>query len=197
MLMTSPENDPRNGISKTELGQMDSRCPEIKRAGDLVARWRDLAEQRLEHLIELYQSGRWQKYYNEADFLKQIREVVAAIEAWKQLVPARQAEDVGLRSTTMNVWKDLGGGDVSLAPVWQNGASAVPSSQGDIHGGGPATMPTAAPDAPLAPVAMSRESAVENAMQTKSPSILPKSGSGAADVLNRLADAGNSLNLRT
>ncbi len=153
---------------KTELGSTDSRRPEVKRAGDLVARWRDLAEQRLEHLIELYQSGRWQKYYNEADFLKQIREVVAAIEAWKQLVPSKQEND-GLRGATMNVWKDIGGGDVSLAPVWGSG---VPDAS----------------HAPLAPAALPRAA---HEMQTEAPSILPNAGRSAADVLNHLANTAN------
>lgn len=173
--MTTPKN---------ELGSIDSRRPEVKRAGDLVSRWRDLAEQRLEHLIELYQSGRWQKYYNETDFLKQIREVVAAVEAWKQLVPPNEAHD-GLRSATMNVWKDIGGGDTSLAPVWQSiapnvaSASSAPLAQGSSN--------AAARDAPLAPVTLPRD----NAIETEAPSILPKAGSSSAEVLHHLANAAN------
>lgn len=53
----------------------------------LVARWRVLARQRLDHLIELYESGRWKLYYKEQDFLALVQEARAALKVWEQLAP--------------------------------------------------------------------------------------------------------------
>jgi len=51
----------------------------------IAQRWRDLAERRRSHFIELYQSGRWKHYYSEADFILRMREVVQAAEQWEKL----------------------------------------------------------------------------------------------------------------
>ena len=39
---------------------------------DLVARWCTLAEQRLQHLTDLFECGRWRRYYGERAFLENI-----------------------------------------------------------------------------------------------------------------------------
>jgi uncharacterized repeat protein (TIGR03809 family) len=53
---------------------------------DQVAqRWRDLADRRRAHFIELYESGRWKLYYSEADFIQRLREVFLAAEKWEKL----------------------------------------------------------------------------------------------------------------
>jgi uncharacterized repeat protein (TIGR03809 family) len=55
---------------------------------DEVARkWRDLAERRREHFVELYESGRWKYYYSEAEFIREMREVVKAAEDWARIAP--------------------------------------------------------------------------------------------------------------
>lgn len=51
----------------------------------LAARWRNLAERRLDHLIELYRSGRWRRYHSEAEFLALVREARAALATWEAL----------------------------------------------------------------------------------------------------------------
>ena len=43
---------------------------DLARGRDIVARWCDLAEQRLEHLTELFESGRWRRYHSEVAFLR-------------------------------------------------------------------------------------------------------------------------------
>ena len=58
-----------------------------ERGQSVVARWRTLAERRLNHLIELYESGRWKLYYKEPDFLKTIQEARLALQTWEQLAP--------------------------------------------------------------------------------------------------------------
>jgi uncharacterized repeat protein (TIGR03809 family) len=52
---------------------------------DLLARWCALAEQRLSHLTELFESGRWRRYYSERGFLENIREAKKAVETWRTL----------------------------------------------------------------------------------------------------------------
>lgn len=44
-----------------------------------------LAEQRLAYLTELYDSGRWRRFHDEADFLFNVREAKAAVESWRRL----------------------------------------------------------------------------------------------------------------
>ena len=52
---------------------------------DLFARWCVLAERRLQHLTELFESGRWRRYYDERSLLENIREAKAAVETWRAL----------------------------------------------------------------------------------------------------------------
>lgn len=52
---------------------------------DVVARWCNLAEQRLEYLIELFETGRWRRYHSELAFLENIQEAKAAVETWRGL----------------------------------------------------------------------------------------------------------------
>jgi uncharacterized repeat protein (TIGR03809 family) len=52
---------------------------------DVVARWCALAEQRLEYLTELFETGRWRRYHSELAFLENIQEAKAAVETWRDL----------------------------------------------------------------------------------------------------------------
>ncbi len=56
------------------------------RGRDIVARWCNLAEQRLEHLTELFESGRWRRYHSERAFLENIQEAKKAVETWRDLL---------------------------------------------------------------------------------------------------------------
>jgi len=51
----------------------------------VVARWCTLAEQRLEYLTELFNSGRWRRYYSHAAFLENIKEAKAMVAHWRAL----------------------------------------------------------------------------------------------------------------
>jgi uncharacterized repeat protein (TIGR03809 family) len=59
----------------------------------IVVRWRMLAEQRLEHLIELHQTGRWRRYHTEAAFHDMVREARAALKVWEELAPPDPVQD--------------------------------------------------------------------------------------------------------
>ena len=64
---------------------------------DVLGRWRMLAEQRLEHLTELFESGRWRRYYGEVAFLENIREAKVAVETWRGLSAHRAAAEPVIR----------------------------------------------------------------------------------------------------
>ena len=53
---------------------------------DVVARWCNLAEQRLEYLTELFETGRWRRFHTELAFLENIQEAKAAVETWRNLL---------------------------------------------------------------------------------------------------------------
>ncbi|MBB5050616.1 TIGR03809 family protein [Afipia massiliensis] len=63
------------------------------RGRSVVARWRMLAERRLNYLIELYETGRWKVYYKEPEFLKVIQEARVALATWEQLAPPDPVQD--------------------------------------------------------------------------------------------------------
>ena len=58
---------------------------DVARGRDVVARWCALAEQRLEYLTELFETGRWRRYHSELAFLENIQEAKAAVETWRDL----------------------------------------------------------------------------------------------------------------
>lgn len=57
----------------------------VARGRDIVARWCTLAEQRLEYLTELFETGRWRRFHSELDFLENIQEARTAVETWRSL----------------------------------------------------------------------------------------------------------------
>ena len=66
---------------------------DAKQYQHVLERWRVLADQRLEHMTLLYETGRWRRYFTEEKFLSVIRETKAAAEMWHRLAPedAQQA----------------------------------------------------------------------------------------------------------
>ena len=63
------------------------------RGRSLIARWRILASRRLDHLVDLYQSGRWKLYHEEAEFLQMVQEARAALKTWETLAPPDPVQD--------------------------------------------------------------------------------------------------------
>ncbi|MCK1745692.1 TIGR03809 family protein [Bradyrhizobium sp. 139] len=51
----------------------------------IAARWCALAEQRLEHLSEMFETGRWRRYHSEIAFLENIQEAKRAVQTWRAL----------------------------------------------------------------------------------------------------------------
>jgi uncharacterized repeat protein (TIGR03809 family) len=65
----------------------------VARGRDVVARWCALAEQRLEYLTELFETGRWRRFHSEIAFLENIQEAKAAVETWRNLLTREAAPD--------------------------------------------------------------------------------------------------------
>ena len=65
----------------------------MARGRDVVARWCALAEQRLEYLTELFETGRWRRFHSELAFLENIQEAKAAVETWRDLLTREAAPD--------------------------------------------------------------------------------------------------------
>jgi len=72
---------------------MTHRTDEAPRR-EVIARWCTLAEQRLNYLTEMFESGRWRRYYTEVAFLENIREAKSAVETWRGLSSPHPARPV-------------------------------------------------------------------------------------------------------
>ena len=66
---------------------------DLAKGREIVARWCNLAEQRLEYLTELFDSGRWRRFYGEQAFLENIREAKTAVETWRDLLSREASRD--------------------------------------------------------------------------------------------------------
>ena len=66
---------------------------DVARGRDIVARWCGLAEQRLDYLTELFETGRWRRYHSEIAFLENIREAKSAVETWRGLLNSEATPD--------------------------------------------------------------------------------------------------------
>ncbi|KRR15447.1 hypothetical protein CQ14_03840 [Bradyrhizobium lablabi] len=66
---------------------------DVARGRNIVARWCNLAEQRLEYLTELFETGRWRRFHTEREFLENIREAKAAVATWRDLLSREAALD--------------------------------------------------------------------------------------------------------
>jgi uncharacterized repeat protein (TIGR03809 family) len=58
---------------------------DVARGRDVIARWCNLAERRLDYLTELFETGRWRRFHSEIAFLENIREAKSAVEIWRDL----------------------------------------------------------------------------------------------------------------
>jgi len=64
-----------------------SERPPAHALDQVAQKWRDLAERRRAHFVELYHSGRWKHYYSEEQFLHRMREAIRAAESWALIAP--------------------------------------------------------------------------------------------------------------
>ena len=102
---------------------------DVARGRGIVARWCALAEQRLEYLTELFETGRWRRFHSETAFLENIREAKAAVETWRDLLTREASLD---NSTIDMSWLSR------VAPPRQAIPTPTPARR-------PALAPTTAP----------------------------------------------------
>ena len=70
-----------------------TQLSDVARGRDVLARWCALAEQRLEYLTELFETGRWRRFHSEIAFLENIREAKSAVELWRSLSTREASAD--------------------------------------------------------------------------------------------------------
>ncbi len=87
------------------------------RGRSLIARWRILASRRLDHLVDLYQSGRWKLYHDEAEFLQMVQEARAALKTWETLAPPDPVQDKTAEIAIAQIVDDKPGAVVSTDGV--------------------------------------------------------------------------------
>jgi uncharacterized repeat protein (TIGR03809 family) len=66
---------------------------DVARGQEIINRWCALAEQRLDHLTELFETGRWRRYHSELSFLENIQEAKNAVETWRKLATREASLD--------------------------------------------------------------------------------------------------------
>jgi uncharacterized repeat protein (TIGR03809 family) len=71
---------------------------------DIAARWCALAEQRLEHLTEMFETGRWRRYHSELAFLENIQEAKRAVETWRALATGEDVSVASAIGTSARGW---------------------------------------------------------------------------------------------
>jgi uncharacterized repeat protein (TIGR03809 family) len=66
---------------------------DVARGREIIERWCVLAEQRLDYLTELFETGRWRRFHSEIAFLENIQEAKTAVETWRMLLNQEGAPD--------------------------------------------------------------------------------------------------------
>jgi hypothetical protein len=113
---------------------------------DLLARWCTLAEQRLQHLTDLFESGRWRRYYGERAFLENIKEAKKAVETWRALASGRpiagRDDAPGLpRQEREHKSKPKFEPEIKIKPLWRASAPPTESPFGSTDGAREAARP--------------------------------------------------------
>jgi uncharacterized repeat protein (TIGR03809 family) len=54
---------------------------------EAALKWRALAERRRAYLVELYESGRWQRYFSETQLIESMRAAIRQTERWAEIAP--------------------------------------------------------------------------------------------------------------
>jgi uncharacterized repeat protein (TIGR03809 family) len=129
-----------------------------------AARWRRLAERRLEHVADLLISGRWSRYFAERDFLEIVRQSKALVETWQKLAPPGLGED---RSARL-----LGVLDAALA------TTSKPAAPKQVTAGAP-PLQAAVPPSPYEPAVVFPAPRIEPELEPPPP-LLPPSPFEAA-----------------
>jgi len=74
-------------------GRLMASQTDVAKGREIIARWCSLAEQRLDYLTELFDSGRWRRFHSEQAFLENIREAKSAVETWRDILSREASRD--------------------------------------------------------------------------------------------------------
>src|ERR1700758_855509 len=96
---------------------------DVARGRDVLARWCNLAEQRLDYLTELFETGRWRRFHTELAFLENIQEAKTAVQVWRELSMREASRN---NSAVDMSW--LGGGRTAQARLREGPNQAPPSA---------------------------------------------------------------------
>jgi uncharacterized repeat protein (TIGR03809 family) len=143
---------------------------------DVAARWCALAEQRLEHLSEMFETGRWRRYHSELAFLENIQEAKRAVQTWRAI-----ATGGDVAAAAASVTSAFGWSPATLAPRKQAPTAQPQTMQPKaVHIQPETAVPVALDptpnvlaeivEAPIAPVAtMAPVASIASFLQTFSP----------------------------
>ncbi|MBR0956190.1 TIGR03809 family protein [Bradyrhizobium japonicum] len=125
----------------------------------IAARWCALAEQRLQHLSEMFETGRWRRYHSEIAFLENIQEAKRAVQTWRALATGGDVAEAAASVTPVFGWSPAT--MPRMAPREQQAQTVQPKA---VHIAPETVMPVRLdpkPDvlaeiaeAPIAPLAM-------------------------------------------
>jgi uncharacterized repeat protein (TIGR03809 family) len=59
---------------------------------DIARKWRNIAERRSAHHVEMFYSGRWRHYYSDEDFLLTMRSAILMAKRWSAIAPDEHSE---------------------------------------------------------------------------------------------------------
>lgn len=119
-----------------------------------MARWCALAEARLEHLTELFESGRWRRYHSDVSFLENVQEAKQAVETWRGLL----RREASLDNSPIDIsWIGRGRVTPLPAPVRLQSRSVEPP------------VPVAAPAPPIEMVALEQAAEEEAPVPEEMP----------------------------
>jgi uncharacterized repeat protein (TIGR03809 family) len=59
----------------------------------IALKWRNIAEQRRDHHLDLYKSGRWKHYYTDEEFLVEMCQAVAIADRWAKIAPRSEERE--------------------------------------------------------------------------------------------------------
>ncbi|OAF07046.1 hypothetical protein AYJ54_18480 [Bradyrhizobium centrolobii] len=71
---------------------------------DVAERWCALAEQRLEHLTEMFETGRWRRYHSELAFLENIQEAKRVLQTWRAIAAGEDVSAAAASVTSAFGW---------------------------------------------------------------------------------------------
>ena len=111
----------------------------------IVERWADLAERRLDYLTDLFETGRWRRFHTEADFLDNVQEARVAVDRWRAMAIQEATTD-----------------NQPVTWSWLDRPNGVPANyqRGGLYQA-PATLRVAETPAAAEPIALSESPALQ------------------------------------